>query len=160
MVVGPLLGRHLRYRKDSRRNEAQIYPNRHPARSLQRPLPRMDRDLLDANEGNIRGRNDKPTDQRQSQNRPGTAHTDGTLPSINIQASIAWAGSNSPRPPRDTRPPSGVRAASPLAPLGLPPPPPRLPPPQHLSPKLDSITILLYSILLMEDMLSLSLSAL
>ena len=39
---------------DSRQNEAQIYPDRHPAQSLQRSLPGMDRDLLDADERNIR----------------------------------------------------------------------------------------------------------
>jgi Activator of Hsp90 ATPase homolog 1-like protein len=64
-----------------------------PPQPLQWPLPRMDRDLLDADERNIRDRNDKPTDQRQSQNRSRTAHKDGTLPSINIQPSITLAPS-------------------------------------------------------------------
>src|SRR5215469_2946438 len=51
----------------------------------------MDRDLLDTDEGNIRYRTDKPTDQRSSQNRSRTAHQDGTLPAIDIQGSISSA---------------------------------------------------------------------
>jgi hypothetical protein len=44
--------------------------------------------LLDADEGDIRDRIDKPTDQRQGQNRLRTADQDGTFPAINIQPSI------------------------------------------------------------------------
>src|SRR5262245_20334844 len=51
----------------------------------------MDRNLLDADEGNIRYRTDKPTDQRSSQNRSRTAHQEGTLPAIDIQGSISSA---------------------------------------------------------------------
>src|SRR5262249_8433285 len=78
-------------RKDSRRYTAQIYADRHPTQSLQRPLQGMDRNLLDTDEGDIRGRNDKPTDQRQGQNRPRTADQDGTFPAINVQPSITLA---------------------------------------------------------------------
>jgi|SRR5260370_42501714 uncharacterized protein YndB with AHSA1/START domain len=50
--------RNLRNHQSTRRLEAQVYADRHPTQPLQRPLPWLDRDLLDANEGNIRDGSD------------------------------------------------------------------------------------------------------
>lgn len=90
MVAGALHRRHLRDHESPRWREAEIYPDRHSVCSLQRSLPRMDRDLLDANEGGIRDRHDQPTNQGSSEDRPRAAHQDGSLPTLDIQRGIAF----------------------------------------------------------------------
>jgi hypothetical protein len=49
----------FRYQQSARRLEAQVHPDRHPAKSIQWPLPGLDRDLLDPHEGNFCNRYDQ-----------------------------------------------------------------------------------------------------
>src|SRR6516162_9060677 len=47
-------------------DQSSSYADRHPTKPLQRPLPWLDRDLLDTDEGNIRYRKDQREDSGQS----------------------------------------------------------------------------------------------
>jgi hypothetical protein len=59
LVARSLLDRNFRHHEGQRWFETQIHPNRHSPASIQRSLPRVDRDLLDTNEGNIRDGDDQ-----------------------------------------------------------------------------------------------------
>ena len=52
VVAGSLFHRNFRYQQGGRRLEAQIHPDRPSSRPLQWALPRLDRNVLDANERN------------------------------------------------------------------------------------------------------------
>src|SRR5262249_21775996 len=65
--------------------------NRHPAPPVQRPLPWLDRDLLDADAGDAARQAPKPEDARQSENRSRAADQSRTFPTDPLDGIVTSA---------------------------------------------------------------------
>ncbi|HKW62904.1 MAG TPA: hypothetical protein VJN89_10190 [Candidatus Acidoferrum sp.] len=62
------------------KNGSPFHANRCAAAPIQRPLPRLDRSVLDAYEGNSRKRQDQRTNSRKNQGITREAHPNAKLP--------------------------------------------------------------------------------
>ena len=67
-------GRNLRIEQGRNGHKAPLHPDRRAPEPLQRPLSRLDRDLLDSHEGSLRNRQDQRKNHRPSQDRQNPAH--------------------------------------------------------------------------------------